>query len=311
MKQEPATWGESHQHENEKSRHAGLRNANQLWLLPMLCLCSCASLSPMQLARDVGAAGWFQADGSLRWQALDRHANCDRLGANIPDDEGNVVIVVPGVKGDGDEIASLLATVSTAKPSAVFLFRWVPWDERDRVAQDFAVGVSRLLECAPWIDGHLLVVAHSAGGLVVGYGATRLDIPNRVRNGPALYALTVAAPLAGVNVRPSLPNGEARERFMLDFATDITSYPVAPAAMSIVHLRTRFPSDVVMKPVGTHSPNDVNVGIPGARQVDLPGNLTHCGALQFVAGRIADGTWLEWFTEDEAGGAASSSLQRR
>lgn len=312
MKEQLAAWGENHQRGQDKnSRHGVLRNANWRWLLPLLCLCSCATLGPMQLARTMGAAGWFQADGPLRWKALDRHAGCEAIGARVPDDDGNVVILVPGVKGDGDEIASLMATVSTSKPSAVFLFRWVPWDERDRVAQDFALGVSRLLECAPWVDGRVLVVAHSAGGLVVGYGAARIDIPIRERNGPALYALTVAAPMAGVNVRPSLPNGEARERFMLDFATDITGYPFAPTAMSIVHLRTQFPSDVVMQPVGDHSPNDIHVSIPGARQVELPVKLGHNEALQFVAGRIADGTWMGWFTEDEAAGTVSSSLQSR
>ena len=82
---------------------------------------------------------------------------------------------------------------------------------------------------------------------------------------------------------------------MLDFGTRITEYPVAPTSVATVHLRTQYPGDQVMKPKDGLAPNDPAVGIPGARQVDLPATLTHDEALVYVAQKIADGTWREWF----------------
>ena len=176
------------------------------------------------------------------------------------------------------------------------LYRWVPWDERDAIASGFAVGISHLLNCVPSADGHLLVVAHSAGGIVAGFGATRFAIPRRERAGPALYLMTVSAPLAGMNDRK--PNADGREevRFLLDWGTRISGYPVAPTSISVVHLRTQYPADTVMKPTAKNElPNDPAIGVPGAKQIELPTGLTHDGALTYVVGKIADGTWGTWF----------------
>ena len=151
----------------------------------------------------------------------------------------------------------------------------------------------------PWVDGHLLVVAHSAGGLVVAYGATRLDIPKRARTGPALYVMTVAAALAGMDDHPPNPGARPKPASCSTSETHMTEYPVAPMSMASVHLRTQYPGDQVMKPTAQHAPNDPKVGIPGARQIDLPARLTHGGARKYVAEKIADGTWRAWFDDGE------------
>lgn len=242
----------------------------------------------------MGTAGWFHADAEGQWRPVDEAESCAELGQRTG--PGDVYVLVHGVKGDGDEVTRLVPTLQSAKPAAVFLYRWVNFDTRDRIAANFAAGVSHLLECVPSSDGHLLVLAHSVGGIVAGFGVHRLRIPKRERSGPALYVVTVASPLAGMNDRERNPGGREEARFALDFGSHITAYPVAPLASAVVHLRTRAPADPVMKPNAGVLPNDPTVGVPGARQLDLPEGLTHDGALDYAAQKIADGTWREWFS---------------
>ena len=243
----------------------------------------------------MGTIGWFEADAIGQWKPLDMSARCDALAARVG--EGEVLVLVHGVKGDGEEISGLLPILTGSKPGAVLLYRWVAWDERDAIARGFANGISRLLECVPSVDGQLLVVAHSAGGIVVGYGARWISVPVRARTGPAIYMMTVAAPLAGMNDRAPNADGRAEARFMLDFDTRISGYPAAPGSVAMVHLRTQYPGDEVMKPTPLHQRNDPKIGVPGARQIDLPATLTHDGSLVYVARKVADGTWRGWFEE--------------
>jgi hypothetical protein len=274
--------------------------------LALLFLAGCAIFSPVTIARELGTVGWFQAGPDSRWHRVDDKASCEAVASKVG--EGQVIVFVHGVKGDGDEISGLLPTLAKAKPAAVFLYRWVPWDERDSIARGFAAGISHLLDCVPGIDGNLLVLAHSAGGMVVGYGAPRLVVPPRARKGPALYVMTVASPLAGMDDRTPNPGGQAQAKFMLDFGTRVVEYPVGPAAMAVVHLRTQYPGDQVMKPTATHAPNDPTVGIPGAKQIDLPAQLNHDSALAWVAAKIVDGSWQAWFARDDEGSAPSRDL---
>ncbi len=264
-------------------------------LLPfLLWACSCANFSPVTIAREMGTLGWFALDGSKKWQPVDRSMSCAALTPLVP--EGEVLVLLPGVKGDGDEISALLPALVRAKPAARLLYRWVPWDEREAITRGFATGIFQLLRCRPQIDGRLLLVAHIAGGMVVSFGATQIDVPKRERTGPAAYLMTVASPLAGMNDRKPNSDGHPEARFMLDFGTRIAAYPPAPPEIAAVHLRTQNPGDQVMQPTPLHERNDPKIGIPGARQINLPASLTHDGSLLYVAQRVADGTWREWFS---------------
>lgn len=261
----------------------------------LLLLCGCASWNPVTIAHDMGVSGWFRVDPQGRWQPFElTAAECSALGSETVEADHEPIVIVPGVKGDGPEITPLVPLLQTAgRP--LFLFRWVPWEERDPLAARFASGLSKLLACAPAYDGRLLVLAHSAGGVVASYAAGSLVLPVRDRVGPALYLMTVASPLAGTSERARNSDGRAEARFMLDLGSDITRYPTPPTALAAVHLRTQYPGDQVMKPKGTHLPNDPAVGLAGARQVDLPPELTHDGSVEWVAHRIAEGSWRAWF----------------
>ncbi len=265
-------------------------------LMPLLFLCGCASFSPVTIARQMGTIGWFQADANLKWKHVDRGRGCNGLDQQGPTDE--ILVIVPGFKGDGPEISAVVPVLASAKPGSIFLFRYVPWQSRDEISREFAIGASHLLRCLPSPHGPVVVLAHSAGGMVVSHAAHLLSMPRTDQPGPALYLMTVASPLAGMTGREPNADGSEEVRFMLDFGTRIQGYPVAPTSVAAVHLRTQYPGDQVMKPTKGVSPNDPHIGIPGARQVDLPADLTHDSALAYVAAKIADGSWRAWFTPE-------------
>ena len=52
---------------------------------------------------------------------------------------------------------------------------------------------------------------------------------------------------------------------------------------------------LALAPNGDFFPNDLAVGIPGARQINLPSELGHDEALVHVAWKVADGSWVTWF----------------
>jgi alpha-beta hydrolase superfamily lysophospholipase len=162
------------------------------------------------------------------------------------------------------------------------------------MAEDLALGISRLVTCRP--GQPILVLAHSAGGVIISTAASQLKLPAQAAD-DAVTILTVASPLAGTMGRER-PDGGRPEHFVFDIATRITSYPSAPRGVRAVHLRTSYPADAWMAPSADFVPNDPAVGIPLARQIDLPPQLGHDAALVHVAWKLADGTWRAWFKRD-------------
>lgn len=76
-----------------------------------------------------------------------------------------------------------------------------------------------------------------------------------------------------------------------------THYPSPVRGVRVLHLRTAAPADPDMASFLGHSPNDVGVGVPGARHIDLPRALTHAGAMVYVGRRLADGSFANWVNE--------------
>ena len=174
------------------------------------------------------------------------------------------------------------------------MFRWVPYDERDAITHRLAAGISRLAECLPGSEGRLLVIAHSAGGVVASFAVSRMRLPASTTKTPWVTVLTVASPLAGTVKRAPNADGKEQLAFVLDLGTSIPAYPAAAPGVHAVHLRTHPPADSIMEPYGGLCPNDPGIGVPGAPQLDLPEGLDHPGALQFVVGEVACGRWKLW-----------------
>jgi hypothetical protein len=176
----------------------------------------------------------------------------------------------------------------------MFMFRWVPYEERDSLVEQLAAGVSRLTQCFAGRAGPIIVLAHSAGGIIASYAASLITVPAGTAL-PYVHVLTIAAPLAGVLGRPGTEDGTASGPFIMEMGTAYTPYSRPAYGVEVVHLRTSYPADVHMKPDGDHLPNDPAIGVVGAPQIDLPAAVTHDQSVMCVARQVADGTWRRWF----------------
>ncbi len=188
------------------------------------------------IAEQVGLSGWFRADLTpkspdvyrerfLPLPLVDPGFDCGELVRRVRDPSSPIVVLVPGIGGDGPEMVSALATLMQTPPASIFMFRWVPYDERDAITRRLAEGISRLAECLPGSEGRLLVVAHSAGGVAASFAVSRIHLPASTQKVPWVTVLTVASPLAGTV--PRAPNAEGKEAlaFVLDLGTSIPVYP--------------------------------------------------------------------------------------
>ena len=261
-------------------------------LVPLLLVTACS--------RQVG---WYRADKlpSLedaydeRFEpiALSPEGPCDPVRARLGEAPKPIIVMVPGVGGDGEESREAVPALMAAKPASVFMFRYDPFEEIGALTERLATGLSRLAECIPEGAGRLIVLAHSGGGLISTIAVADVKPPKDVQ-GDWLTLLTVASPLAGTSRFPT-PQNQAKQRLMRVLGTNNTvPFPEPAKGVRVVHLRSSAQSDGYMAPSGDHLPNDPKVGSPGAPHFDLPVELSHSQALVYVAKRVGDGTWTEW-----------------
>ena len=236
------------------------------------------------IAERKGLSGWFQASTERFAPAGFDYPGCPVLSG---DASKPIVVLVHGIGGEGPEMAS---SVPLLRGWDVFMLRWVPYDDRDSVSQRLADGLTRLSACAP--ERRLLMVAHSAGGVVASHAASRVKLVGSA----TLDVWTVASPLAGTVRRAGNADGRAEAVLFLDLGSRITQYPVAARGVSVKHLRTSAPADHIMAPSGDLLPNDPTIGVPGAPQLDLPGGLSHGDALVWVVGQLSRGEAGLWLT---------------
>lgn len=269
-------------------------------------LLAAACLSRGFVAETAGDYGWAQVDAHgppadddmtlrrLEFLPLGLNSPCDELQKRTSStSDAPILIFVHGIgAGDAPEWDNAISLLMKARPAAAFMFKWVAYEDRDLMVQRLATGVSRLARCT---NRHLIVLAHSAGGVLASYAASQLAIPE----GTTVDVVTVASPLAGAMSRKPASTGEAQLFFLFDLGTRITGYPEVANTIQVWHLRTAYPSDEVMAPGSDGvSPNDKTIGVTGAIQLDLPSQLSHVAALTFVARRMARERWLEWLSAE-------------
>lgn len=270
-------------------------------LLALALLSALSCRGPVGIAQAMGTSGWLQVDrpGTPPPQSYPErftrvplagvHPGCGALRLSS---EGPVVVLVPGIQGDGEEFIGAVPLIIESHPAGVFMVRWMAFERLGAMTDRLAQGLSRLLACRP--QQEVVVLAHSAGGVLVSEAAAKVQVPPQSPD-DALKVITVAAPLAGTMRRVRKADGSAESRFILDLGTHFTRYPPPPRGVKAVHLRSQFPADGVMEPDGDFIPNDPEIGIPGAAQIDLPAHLDHVAAFLYAAEQLADGGWRAWF----------------
>ncbi|MGQ0507354.1 MAG: alpha/beta fold hydrolase [Myxococcaceae bacterium] len=204
---------------------------------------------------------------------------------------GPVFLLVPGVAGDGVEWWPVIPVLRQAAPAAMFMYRWLAPTPRGAVIEGLVQGVNQLVDCYAEA-GPIVLLAHSAGGVISAFAASRFHLPPTDEGHPRLYVLTVASPLAGVGYRER-ENDNDDTRLINDLGTAQQTYPAAAPGVNVLHYRTQFPADTVMKPnVFGHEPNQRGVGVKGARELDVPVTLGHNLSLLHVARELVAGRGL-------------------
>jgi hypothetical protein len=260
-------------------------------------------MSP-ESARRQGLLGWYRADlppHSGKYQErfgevpmlAEASTSCDTVRGQQFDSSRPIFVLVPGAGGEGPEMDAALPRLNAWGPSSIYMFRWVPMEKRDELIDRLARGISRIAECVRDSKGRILVIGHSAGGVLASYAAARVVLPDR-SPGTWIQVLTVSSMLAGNVPRGDGSDERQRINFLFDLGTRITHYPPPVAGIHVVHLRTTLPGDISMIPLFGHHPNDPRIGVPGAPQIDLPGRLDHGGALEYVLRGVVEGWADDW-----------------
>lgn len=277
------------------------------WLAVVLLSLAGCHQAPLQLMRETTLLGWYSVRGSNDARTPIPYAERFSPLPLEKDDEActslmsyrfarnpRVFVLVHGIGGGvGDELPEAVSELVDHTKDRAFMFRWVQWTSRSDQARWLAAGLSNLLRCQPALRGKLFVIAHSAGGVLAADAASRIAV-EPPHEPVALQLFTVASPLAGTDDKPTNANGEEEAVIMFDLATKLSVYPPAANGVRVVHLRTHWPADSVMKPKADHAPNDPKVGVAGARQIDLPERLTHVEALHFVLEKFRTGDVSAW-----------------
>ncbi len=195
---------------------------------------------------------------------------------------GTVFVLVHGIGGEGSEWVSVIPTLARAQPSAIYMYRWFAYAERGKIVAGLVDGVQQLARCHP--DSRIIVLAHSAGGVLAAFAASRLHLATRPY---PVTLITVASPLAGVGARPEIENADDHMHFFNDLGTTHRGYPAASSGATVLHLRTHYPADAVMAPTRAgYSPNALSAVVKGARVLDLPDTLGHDDSLLYVARQL-------------------------
>lgn len=232
--------------------------------------------------------------------------DCETLAKHDGDPAKPIFVMLHGAGGEGVEMKKSVPLLVDSRPATVYVLRWSPWDRRETLVTQLAGGISRIARCVPGAPGRIVVVAHSAGGVLASLAAGRV-VPPRDAPKEWLTIVTIAAPLSG-----HLRGGEhgPEPAFMFDLA-NTPEYPHPAPGVRVLHLRTSLPGDLQMTPIVGHAPNDVRVGVPGAPQIDLPDQLSHAGSLVYVTRLFADGSFHSWLEPRAVNGPGDAVQVRK
>jgi hypothetical protein len=196
-------------------------------------------------------------------------------------------VLVPGALGYGWEWDAAVATLRKGHTDFV-VFWWDPWSSLRQGAQR----LRSVLQTALWVAPSLrevVVVAHSAGGIVAAHGLAGLQLPS----GRRILLVTIGTPFAGMGAAPV---GDPQVQGSSDYDDPLGSpavfavgghlrrYPALPPGISVVEYTTTWPPDPVMMPRYGWQPAPPDVGPAGARRIPVDPKLDH----NFVVARVVE-----------------------
>jgi len=182
-------------------------------------------------------------------------------------------VLVGGGFGFGDEWRPVVAALRAAGID-FYVFEWPgPWRDPSIPAHALASALQSDLERSPSLK-RLLVLAHSAGGMLAGFAVRRLHVPD----GKQVVLAAIAAPRE-VDLTPFHPNESVNTP--LGFALGGVDAPSPPLPIGVVLVeyltedpppRPR-PGVVYLGARVSHDQSVASAGVPLVRALARPGDL--------------------------------------
>ncbi len=179
-------------------------------------------------------------------------------------------VIVPGLLGYGWEWDTPVARLRAAPNVEFVVFWWQPWGSIDRAARELAALVTAAETSPPSSLREIVVVTHSAAGLVGAHALGYLQAP-----AVKLTMVTIGAPFAGMHFAPWSEVDSLHSPLMLGIGTRFLRYPQPPAGVDVIEYVTTYPSDPVMHPYWGTSAAPPEVGPAGARRIAVDPTLGH------------------------------------
>lgn len=190
-------------------------------------------------------------------------------------------VLVPGLLGYGWEWNEPVARLRATPHTDFVVFWWQPWGSVLRAARELDAVLERALRSAPPSVREIVVVAHSAGGLVAAHALGMLAPPAR-----KLTLVTVGAPFAGMHICPWSEVDVLHAPLMLSVAAKYHDYPPPPPGVDVIEYVTSYPADPVMHPYWGRSAAPPDIGPAGARRIEVDPKLDHNHVLDLVIREI-------------------------
>lgn len=199
----------------------------------------------------------------------------------VPAGTRTLFVLVPGLLGYGWEWNGAQIALGQLDAASVLVYEWDPWASLHGASRRLAEHCRFLLRRLPPSVRRVVVIGHSAAGLLVVRAAGELSPPPGVQ----LEVLAVGAPLAGMGINPWSPLDLTKTVLPIALSGSFARWP-EPAAGLRLRIFPTGPSDPVMRPRLGHDPGDRRVLPPGAELTPLPRELDHNVALSYLARRI-------------------------
>jgi hypothetical protein len=193
-------------------------------------------------------------------------------------------VLVPGLLGYGWEWDAPVERLRRAPGVDFVVFWWQPWGSIDRAAHELAALLTRLQASAPPSLRELVVVTHSAAGLV-GAHALGFIAPPAIK----LTLVTIGAPFAGMHFAPWSEVDVLHAPLMLAIGTRFAGYPQPPPGVAVIEYVTTYPPDPVMHPYWGSPAAPLDIGPAGARRIAVDPALGHNFVVDKVVGDLLAG----------------------
>lgn len=211
------------------------------------------------------------------------HCQTLTLGTRPPVPKGTqtVYLLVPGLLGYGWEWHGAERELRELPAAVTLVWPWDPWRSLAQSGTALTEHLDYLLRRLPGSVARVVVIGHSAAGLLLLWAATRVQVPSSL----AVELITVGAPLAGQGFNPWSGQDLWMTPLPIALGSRFSQWPTPKLGLRL-RVFVTGPSDPVMTLRFGHNPGDSAVLPSEAEVTRLPHTLDHNLALGHLAQQL-------------------------